>query len=71
MVLGSMGTLKEAQAACDRMNLQAVLEAIREPSEEQIVAGSPVSEAGVEPDVYTAMIDALIAEAAGTDGGTE
>lgn len=59
---GVFRTEDEAQAACDRLNLLAVLEAIREPSEAQMIAGTPASEHGVEPDVYTAMIDELIAE---------
>ena len=55
----------DAQAACDRMNLRAVLEAIREPSETMMDAGIERVEGG-EPDViYNAMIDALIAEVRG------
>ena len=54
------------QAACDRLNLIAVLEAIREPSEAMVWA--PPSRANQSPEdsmyagIYRAMIDALIAE---------
>lgn len=63
------GSCAEANAACDRMNLLAVLEAIREPSDAMCAAGSQDhkdawgGEAPIfEHSVYRAMIDALIAE---------
>ncbi len=54
----------EAQAACDRLNLLAVLEAIREPSEAAVRAGYDAFEDGyvaIRPRLK-AVIDALIAE---------
>jgi hypothetical protein len=59
----------EAQAACDRLNLAAVLRAIREPSEAMIRAGKTAgagnvwgNSAGLSGNIFSAMIDALIAE---------
>lgn len=59
-------TRVEAQIVCDRLNLIAVLEAIREPSEAMVWA--PPSRANQSPEdsmyagIYRTMIDALIAE---------
>ena len=50
----------DAQAACDRMNLRAVLEAIREPSETMVNTGY-YSSLG-QRETYQTMIDALVAE---------
>lgn len=50
------GSCAEAQAACDRLNLLAVLEAIREPSE--AMAYSSLG----QREMYQAVIDALIDE---------
>lgn len=54
-------TQEAAQAACDRMNLLAVLEALREPSEGMVDA---IGVGTVETDAnrWRTMIDALIAE---------
>lgn len=59
----------EAQAACDRMNLLAVLTCIREESDAMCAAGAQNHKAAWGPDapifehsVYRAMIGALIAE---------
>ncbi len=54
------GSCAEANAACDRMNLRAVLEAIREPSEAMVDTGH-YSSFG-QRETYQAMIGALIAE---------
>lgn len=55
-------TRAEAQIACDRMNLLAVLEAIREPSEAMCIAGDD-EDGTIQPQWYwRTMIDALIAE---------
>lgn len=54
----------EAQAACDRLNLLAVLEAIREPTE-RMVAAARRAGYGAEfcaPIEWRAMIDAAIKE---------
>jgi hypothetical protein len=54
--------LDAAQAACDRLNLLAVLEAIMEPTTAMIKAGW-IDKEDVNPDdIWGAMIDALIAE---------
>lgn len=52
----------EAQAACDRLNLIAVLEAIMEPIAFMRSAGDTAFENGYVEEVFTAMIDALITE---------
>ena len=52
----------EAQAACDRLNLIAVLEALREPSEGVVDSGDAVAAYGGVIEVWSAMIDAAIAE---------
>lgn len=53
----------EAEAACDRLNLLAVLEAIREPDEAMLQAAYTIPGGEDEPgDHWRAMIDALIAE---------
>ncbi len=56
--------------ACDRLNLVAVLEAIREPSEEMSSAGADRIEVSspIADHAWRAMIDALIAEAAAVGG---
>lgn len=58
----------EAQAACDWLNLLAVLKALREPSDGMIEAerrtGGWVINDG---DIWRAMIDALIAEVRKSD----
>lgn len=56
----------EAQAACDRLNLLAVLKALREPSEGMVDA---IGVGTVETDAnrWRAMIDALIAEVRKSD----
>ena len=58
-----LATSGEAQAACDRLNLLAVLEAIREPSDGMIEAerrtGGWVINDG---DIWRVMIDAAIKE---------
>ena len=60
------GSCAEAQAACDRLNLLAVLEAIREPSAAMLCTGADADDGqtGIErvKHIYRAMIDALIAE---------
>ena len=60
---------REAQSACDRLNLLAVLACIREGSDAMCAAGSQDHKDAWGPDapifehsVYRAMIDALIAE---------
>ena len=61
----------EAQAACDRLNLLAVLEAIRKPSEGMLRASDRFAHTdetenidwkGIARIQWRAMIDALIAE---------
>ena len=57
---------REAQAACDRMNLLAVLEAIMEPNTAMLCAGVDADDGqtGIEriKHIHRAMIGALIAE---------
>lgn len=56
-------TPAEARAACDRLNLAAVLRAIREPTGDMVL-NCPYM-AGMEPRypaIWRAMIDTLIAE---------
>ena len=55
-----------AQAACDRLNLLAVLEALREPSEGMDSAGhkAGLDRFGSPTAIWRAMIDAAIKEAA-------
>ena len=60
-------SIPEAQTACDRLNLLAVLEAIREPSEALQTAAvwrkaDQEAIGDLYASVYRAMIDALIAE---------
>ena len=50
----------DAQAACDRLNLIAVLEAIREPSDSSLAYVAPEEDAAKAH--WINMIDALIAE---------
>lgn len=59
----------EAQSTCDRLNLRAVLEAIREPSEEMIAATfHPGKRGPLYADVdWRKMIDHLIAQCGGDD----
>lgn len=60
-------TEDEAQAACDRLNLAAVLEALREPSMRMITVGwQRPSMAPAEQ--WRTMIDALLAEVKETTG---
>ena len=60
------GSWAEAQAACDRLNLLTVLEAIREPNTVMLCAGVDADDGqtGIEriKHIYRAMIDALITE---------
>ncbi len=59
---GGVATQAEAQAACDRMNLLAVLDALREPRE-AMVAAADDPDGTIQPAWYwRTMIDALIAE---------
>lgn len=63
----SLSKLEEAQAACDRLNLIAVLEALREPSEGMVAAGVHRARrdqipAHVLATNWRAMIDAAIKE---------
>ena len=62
--LGSFKTYAEAKSACDRWNLLAVLEAIREPTQAMIDAapGSDLRTLHGAVYVWRAMIAALIAE---------
>ena len=66
--VGPFETLQEAACACDRLNMLAVLEAIREPNIEAHLAGSEIlMQKCFRPEVvsnlvFRAMIDALIAE---------
>ena len=59
--------LEEAKAACDRLNLIAVLEAIREPTKAMVRAATNATgqfDIGHEfVTAWQAMIDTLIAEA--------
>lgn len=57
-----LSTVVEAQAACDRLNLLSVLEAIREPSVEMYMAGVDASLGSLPDKTFRAMIDALIAD---------
>ena len=61
-------SFKEAQAACDRLNLLAVLKALREPIDGMIEAerrtGGWVINDG---DIWRAMIDAAITEVKKSD----
>lgn len=50
----------EAQSACDRLNLAAVLEAIREPSDSSLAYVAPEEDAAKAH--WINMVDALIAE---------
>lgn len=57
--------LTDTQAACDRLNLLAVLEALREPSEGMATAAERVCglwEGFLAENGWRAMIDKLIAE---------
>ena len=54
-------TRAEAQIACDRMNLLAVLEAIREPSEVMVAEGE-AAHVYHPKNIWGEMIYALIAE---------
>lgn len=58
-VFGDGGS--EAQIACDRMNLLAVLEAIREPSEVMVAEGE-AAYVYHPKNIWSEMIYALIAE---------
>lgn len=55
------GSCAEAQAACDRLNLLAVLEAIREPSEVMVAEGE-AAYVYHPKNIWSEMIYALIAE---------
>lgn len=64
---GPFKTVTEAKAACDRLNLLAALEALREPSEGMVAAGVHRARrdqipAHVLATNWRAMIDAAIAE---------
>lgn len=59
--VGSFTTYTEAQAACDRHNLLAVLDAIRVPSDEMISYGLSLLDTTLR-DKYTNMINMLIEE---------
>ena len=63
---------EEAQAACDRLNLIAVLEALREPSEGMVAAGVHRARrdqipAHVLATNWRAMIDAAVTEVKKSD----
>ncbi len=63
----------DAQAACDRLNLAAVLRAIREP-EQNIIDAAPRSDLKTVHGafyVWRAMVDALIAEVKGKTNGRQ
>ena len=58
-------TQEEARAACDRLNLLAVLEALREPSEGMVTAAEKACglwEGFLAEKGWRVMIDAAIAE---------
>ena len=59
--------MQDAQAACDRLNMIAVLEAIREPTKAMVRAATDTTgqfDIGHEyVTAWQAMVDALIAEA--------
>lgn len=64
------GAYSAAQAACDRLNLLAVLEALREPSVAMQNAAwhRPVNyKVPMYADIWRAMIDELAAEVKGAD----
>lgn len=58
--------IRQAEYACDRLNLAAVLEAIREPIPSVVMAGGEAYAhqipAAVVARTWRAMVDALIAE---------
>lgn len=56
---------KMVRSECDRLNLLAVLDAIREPSEMMVDGGDTVAAYGGVSEVWSAMIDAAIDEAKG------
>lgn len=61
-----MADRERAQAACDLLNAEAFLLAIREPSEETMYAGAKTgAEFYSTRTIWRAMVDALIAEVRG------